>query len=515
MDRLKNDFYQLIKTNDDLFDFILETSPQGLCYCHLENTKETWITQEWKKALGYDQTHTFLSMEDIITKEAFDHFVNSLTGKGFDRFARYPINYKHRNGSILQTFCTGMVISDPEGVSSALLIAVKQLNYSKEDLNQLNGHTFILTKEQEYLNEKLELSEERFRRAFEHAAIGMAIVSLQGKWLRINSSLFNILGYQPSELLRLSFQDLTHPEDLNKDLNLLNEVINGTRDSYQLEKRYFHKKGHVVWVILAVSIVKNGNGKPLHFISQLTDISKVKAAEYEIKSVLEVTSDQNRRLLNFAHIVSHNLRSHSGNLSMLLNFIETDVDEQSRQELFKMFRHAASNLQETIGHLNEVVAVNTSITENLTSINLRKAIHGAVGNVEALLKAADAICINEVHHDVFIDAIPAYLDSILLNFLTNAIKYHSPDRKPVIVLRATAEENQVILSIEDNGVGIDLKANRDKIFGMYKTFHTNKDARGIGLFITKNQIEAMSGKVTVESELGKGTTFKIHFKSHK
>lgn len=514
MDRLKNDFYQLIKMNDDLFDFILETSPKGLCYFHLQNPKEIWITPEWKETLGYHQTDTLLSIEDLISQEDFNHIVNNLSGKGFDPSAQYPIGYKHRDGSILQTFCTGMVVSDPGGVSSALLIAVKQLGYTKQDLQQINGHTTILTKEQEYLNEKLELSEERFRRAFEHAAIGMAIVSLKGKWLRINRSLFNILGYHPSELLRLSFQDITHPEDLNKDLNLLNEVINGTRDSYQMEKRYFHKKGHIVWVILAVSIVKNSTGQPLHFISQLTDISKAKAAEYEIKSVLEVTSDQNRRLLNFAHIVSHNLRSHSGNLSMLLNFIETDADEESRQELFKMFRHAAANLQETIGHLNEVVAVNTSITENLIGINLSKAIHGAIGNVEALLKAADAVCINEVHDDVFIDAIPAYLDSILLNFLTNAIKYRSPDRKPVILLRATTEESQVILSIEDNGVGIDLKANRDKIFGMYKTFHTNKDARGIGLFITKNQIEAMSGKVTVESELDKGTTFKIYFKSH-
>ncbi len=88
-----------------------------------------------------------------------------------------------------------------------------------------------------------------------------------------------------------------------------------------MEKRYLHKEGHIVWVILTVSIVKTSKGEPLHFISQLTDISKVKATELEIQSMMEVTNDQNRRLLNFAHIVSHNLRSHSGNLSMLLNFI--------------------------------------------------------------------------------------------------------------------------------------------------------------------------------------------------
>lgn len=364
----------------------------------------------------------------------------------------------------------------------------------------------------QHLSEKLRLSEDRFSRAFEHAAIGMAIVSLKGKWLRINDSISEILGYESSELLKLTFQDITYPEDLDKDLNLLRDMIDGKIESYQMEKRYIHKKGHLVWVILAVSIIKNRDGKPLHFISQLTDISKVKEAEHEMKAVLEVTNDQNRRLLNFAHIVSHNLRSHSGNLSMLLNFIETETDEASRKELFNMFRHAASNLQETIGHLNEVVAVNTTISENLTKVNLRKAINGAIGNIEALLKAEDVTCINNVKADIIIGVVPAYLDSILLNFLTNSIKYHAAGRKPIIQLSAQIEENLVALTIQDNGMGIDLQLNRDKIFGMYKTFHNNKDARGIGLFITKNQIEAMGGKVSVESEVDKGTTFKIYFK---
>ncbi|MEQ7800267.1 PAS domain S-box protein [Pedobacter sp. ASV1-7] len=494
--------------NEDLFDFILEASPKGLCYCHLAN-KETWINPEWRQVLGYESTQQSWVTEDFLLKDQLDLIVNDLQGKDFNPSAHYLIDYKHQNGSILKTICTGALQKDSEGRAAALLIAIKQYHQASENLQHQHVHTNGLSKEN--LNEKLKLSEERFRLAFQHAAIGMAIVSLEGKWLRVNRSLFNILGYRPSELLRLTFQDITHPEDLDKDLNLLNEILERKRDSYQMEKRYLHKEGHIVWVILTVSIVKNSNGEPLHFISQLTDISKVKATELEIQSMMEVTNDQNRRLLNFAHIVSHNLRSHSGNLSMLLNFMETDTNEESRQELFKMFRHATSNLQETVGHLNEVVAVNTTI-ENLSRINLYEAINCAIGNVEALLKAADAICKNEVKEDVIIDAVPAYLDSILLNFLTNAIKYRSPDRTLSIVLKAETEANKVTLSIQDNGMGIDLALNQDKIFGMYKTFHANNDARGIGLFITKNQIEAMGGKVTLDSEVNVGTTFTIHFK---
>jgi signal transduction histidine kinase len=107
--------------------------------------------------------------------------------------------------------------------------------------------------------------------------------------------------------------------------------------------------------------------------------------------------------------------------------------------------------------------------------------------------------------------VPTYIDSILRNFITNAVKYRSLDRNPIVQLSAKSENGYTILSITDNGLGIDLKKYGAKLFGMYKTFHDRKDARGIGLYITKNQIEAMNGKVTATSEIGKGTTFKIYF----
>jgi len=511
MGTLKNDFYHLIKTNDRLLNFIIDSPPKGFWYCNLEDIQQIWTNPECKQTLGYDVTDKIIKRESIILDDELQKLIENLDGKDFDPAAQYHVSYRHFDGSALQTICTGLITEDEEGNPSGLFIAIKQLSPAHGRTKRLNKPV-DLVQEFRYLNERFRISEERFQRAFENAAIGMAIVSLKGKWLRINNSLSEILGYTSSELIKVAFQDITHPDDLDKDLNLLNEVLEGKRESYQMEKRYFHKNGHIVWAILAVSIVKDSYGKPLHFVSQITDISKIKEAEIEVKSVLDVTNDQNRRLLNFAHIVSHNLRSHSGNLTMLLSFIETDTDEDSRNELFKMFRHAATNLQETVGHLNEVVAVNTTTRENLIKVNLKRAINGAIGSIEALLKAERVKCINEVNGDVTISAVPAYLDSILLNFLTNSIKYHAKERRPVIKLSAEVKDNLVILNIQDNGLGIDLTLNRDKIFGMYKTFHDNKDARGIGLFITKNQIEAMGGRVYVESEVGKGTTFKIHFK---
>jgi len=105
-----------------------------------------------------------------------------------------------------------------------------------------------------------------------------------------------------------------------------------------------------------------------------------------------------------------------------------------------------------------------------------------------------------------------YLESILLNLVSNAIRYSNPDRKPVISITWSEENNIKTLQISDNGIGIDLEKYGDKIFGMYKTFSNNIDSRGIGLFITKNQIDAMGGNISVESEPNVGTTFKIYIK---
>ena len=108
-------------------------------------------------------------------------------------------------------------------------------------------------------------------------------------------------------------------------------------------------------------------------------------------------------------------------------------------------------------------------------------------------------------------SVPAYLESIILNLMTNAVKYGHPMRAPKITIEASKEGNGIVLSVTDNGLGIDLDRYGDKIFGMYKTFHNNKDARGLGLYIIKNQIEAMDGYITVESSVNKGSVFKVFF----
>lgn len=363
--------------------------------------------------------------------------------------------------------------------------------------------------------EDLKISEEAFRGNFENAAIGMALLDIDGKWLKINQTLCQIMGYSVEEFEHLTFQEITFPDDLKADLELVQELIEGKRTHYQMEKRYIHKKGNIINAILAVSMVRNQANQPLYFVSQIIDITLVKNVEKEIKSLLDVTKDQNERLKNFAHIVSHNLRSHSGNISMMMDILFEESPELLENENLSLLKSAASNLSETIAHLNEVVLMNSAVIDNLKSVNLYQAIENGIKNVSGFAKESQVIIRNITNTDNQVLAVPAYLDSIVLNFLTNAIKYNSPERESYVQLSTSIKNDFVVLQIEDNGLGIDLKRHGAKLFGLYKTFHSHEDARGVGLFITKNQVEAMGGKIEVTSEVNKGTTFSIYLKHEK
>jgi PAS domain S-box-containing protein len=126
-------------------------------------------------------------------------------------------------------------------------------------------------------------SEERFRSAFDSAAIGMGLLGLDGRWLRVNRPLCEIVGYSERELLDLTFQDVTHPDDLDRDLQQVGRLLQGETRAYQLEKRYLHKDGHVVWIRLSASLVRDGEGAPLYFISQIEDITRRKQAEEALR----------------------------------------------------------------------------------------------------------------------------------------------------------------------------------------------------------------------------------------
>jgi len=187
-----------------------------------------------------------------------------------------------------------------------------------------------------------------------------------------------------------------------------------------------------------------------------------------------------------------------------------DADREEQLAIFNMLRISSDKLGETIANLNDIITMQNNVEKGMTDVNLRQEVETTCHAINAMISETDTKIENCIPEDVTVKVVPSYLESILLNLLSNGIKYRSPERKSHIKVSAEETEGSYVLTIQDNGIGIDMTKNGKKLFGMYKTFNNNKDARGIGLFITKNQVEAMNGKIEAHSILGKGSTFNVH-----
>ncbi|MEW7289667.1 PAS domain-containing protein [Aquimarina sp. 2304DJ70-9] len=267
----------------------------------------------------------------------------------------------------------------------------------------------------------------------------------------------------------------------------------------------------VFWVRAIGKPVYNENKEIIGIRGVFQDIDDIKTKELRLQKSIDIIASQNSRLFNFAHIVSHNLRSHTSNLSLLVQLIEGIDNPEEKIALIDEIKQISSSLNTTIEHLNEIVTIHTNRHEERKLVKFQNALNLVINGIGRMVSKSKAKIEANFKEFEEIKYIPAYLESILLNLITNAIKYKHPDRDPVIHITTYIEGNNRYLKVSDNGKGIDMKLFGDKIFGMYKTFHYNKDAVGIGLFLTKNQIESLNGKITVESEVDTGTTFIVEF----
>lgn len=243
------------------------------------------------------------------------------------------------------------------------------------------------------------------------------------------------------------------------------------------------------------------------YINSIYSINK----ELELMDKLSLCSEQNSRLLNLSQTISHNLNAYTSNLKMLLDLIESEDNPIENKLALGHLRTVSNDLHETISNLSQIVYVQNNSDVIKQSLSLNLYLDKIMKTINGYNTEDKALFVNNIPENSFVTFNPAYLESILLNFTTNAIKYAHPDRFPVIEFDFFLENSKKILTIKDNGLGLDLKKYGDSLFGLYKTFHNNKDANGFGLYITKYQIEAMKGNVSVDSKVGEGTKFKIVF----
>ncbi len=328
----------------------------------------------------------------------------------------------------------------------------------------------------------------------------------------ISKKVETILGYSIEYYMTnpTFWEDHIYPEDREYALGI-SSIVNETFKNHDYEYRMITKEGKIIWIRDIVNFVIE-NQKPVIARGIMIDITIMKEAENDLNNSFNLVTEQNKRLLNFSYIVSHNLRSHTSNIESIISLIESAESEDERIEMMHLLKSVSESLDDTMKHLNEVVNINTNISLVTKPLDFSNYIIKAQEVLSEQILLNDASFILDIPNGAQIDYNPAYLESILYNLISNAVRYRHPQRKPIITIKLYKEKDENVIEVTDNGIGIDLNKNGDKIFGMYKTFSNNSDARGIGLFITKNQIDAMGGNITVESIPNIGTTFKIYTK---
>lgn len=306
------------------------------------------------------------------------------------------------------------------------------------------------------------------------------------------------------------WDDRVHPEDLDAYFGNIKLHFDQKTPFYETYHRVLCN-GKYKWILDRGKVIsRDEEGKPLRIVGTHTDVSSQKIREQDLKETLELVNEQNNKLLNFAYIVSHNLNSHTGNLRSLLNMRSSET--MTFEEIFPLIETVSKDLDNTLEDLFELIEVQSDADKEKISLNVDEYLSKVFSVLADEIQKKNIKIENNVPKPFFIDFIPAYLESILLNLTTNAIKYAKSDEDTKIEYSIDYSDNFKVLLVKDNGIGINLVKYREHIFGLYKTFHKNENARGIGLYITKNQIESMGGKIEVESEVGKGSTFKIYFK---
>lgn len=367
------------------------------------------------------------------------------------------------------------------------------------------------------IEDEVRVNEQKFNQAFLHSGLGMALVGTDGRCIEVNNTLTKILGYDVSEMSRMKCSDYTHPDDLPYIEENMNKLKTLETESYTIKKRYIHKDGRFIWCLQTMSAVFDQHGTPIFYIAQIQDITQYRKYVEELQRnnrQLEIATidleTKVRQLEEFNQIVAHNLRGPAGNIQMLVAEIEHADNETDRKEYLELLQCSSDGLIEIMQELIEILEVRGSKSLPMERCGFEQIYRKTIQQFSAEIHTKGAV----IEADFEVPAISysrIYLESIMYNLIGNALKYTVPGRKPQITIRSYASEGKCGFSVKDNGIGIDLDRYGMHVFKFRKTFHSGYDSKGIGLFMTRHQIESLGGRIYVVSEPDKGSTFYVQF----
>jgi PAS domain S-box-containing protein len=381
------------------------------------------------------------------------------------------------------------------------------------------AHRFALQEIRLQDMEALRESEERFRATFEQAAVGIAHVAPDGHWTRVNQRLCDILGYTMQELLQHTFQDITHPDDLETERDFERQMLAREISHYAMEKRYIRKDGSIVWTDLTVSLVWDAAGAPKYFIWVIEDISQRKAIQGELDEYREQLEQRVAERTNqlqaaytdlesFSYSVSHDLRAPlraiDGFAAILLEDYAPHLDDEGK----RLFQVVSDNARKMGQLIDDILAFSRAgrlelLVTNLDMNALAEEVWQGLEPQRAGRSVAFRLAtLPAAYGD------PAAIRQVLQNFLSNALKFTRGREPALIELGGHQESGESIFYVRDNGVGFDM-AYVSRLFGLFQRLHgmDEFEGTGVGLAIVKRFVTKHGGRVGAKSQPGEGATF--------
>lgn len=367
--------------------------------------------------------------------------------------------------------------------------------------------------ERKHAEQALLESEKRFRSLFEQAVIGISICTPDGRFVRVNPGFCKIVGRSEEELRKLTFYDITHPDDLDADVEQARRVIGGESDGYTMEKRYLRPDGASVWVALNLSAIRDNDGQIIYGVGVTEDITERKAADEKIRELnaqlrqrARELESANRSLEAYSSSVSHDLRTPLRAIQLYSEMLKEEnldrLNEEGRDLLeqiglsvesaFKLVEHILSLSRLDLAQLKresvDMTALARSSWESVTRANPGH-------RVQFCLNELPATCGDRV-----------LLGQVFVNLFSNALKFTRTQERPSI--ECGCMNDGVTYYVKDNGVGFEPEA-ADQVFGAFKRFHDPKkfEGEGVGLATVQRIIERHGGRIWAEGEPNKGATF--------